>query len=449
MKTRVLSVLALLTFWISVSDAQQTQPQIIVTTKAGPSILDITRGSGTHVARQVPGEPVYLLQVDSGTATAAVQKLTQNPGVAIAELNRSLKLESGPNPTTPSDAQVVQSMAALLDGTTITNFYGTDVLRAYVDQTALQIIGAAKTRSFSTGTGTRIAFIDTGVDADHPALRPWLDPGIDLVGSGSISEFDGISLDLSAWVRGNTTSMVDTRLSFLLKQSMAALLDDGSGQTTPPGFPPAFGHGTLVAGVLHVVAPMARIVPIRAFDAYGNTTIFRLAEAIYRGTDLGVNVLNLSFSTTEVSKTLQNSVIYAQSKGVALVASVGNESRDASGIYPASYPLVCAVAATDFNDRLAAFSNYGSIVSVSAPGSYVVSTVPGGRYAMAWGTSFSAPVVSASVALVASIKPRSIGSQNVASVVNTAVPIDNINPEHVRQLGRGRVYLPNVFSSTQ
>ena len=228
---------------------------------------------------------------------------------------------------------------------------------------------------------------------------------------------------------------------------MAALLDDGSGQTTPPGFPPAFGHGTLVAGVLHAVAPEARIVPIRAFDAYGNTTLFKLAEAIYRASDLGVNVLNMSFSTTEVSMALQQAVIYAQGKGVATVASVGNESQNAAGMYPASYPLVSAVAATDFNDQLAPFSNYGSIVAVCAPGAFVVSTAPGGRYAMAWGTSFSAPIESGAIALVAALNQRWVGSHNSGLVEKTAVPIDYKNPSYVKQLGSGRIYMPNVYSA--
>ena len=449
MRIRVLSALVFMTLWMAVSDAQQTTRQIIITLRAGQSITKVTRDSATHVVRQIPGQSIYLLEVDSGTVTTALEKLIQSPAVVVAESNRAIPLESGSNPATPSDAKVVQSMAALLDGQTITNFYGTDVLKAYVDQTALQIIGAPDTRNISTGTGTRIAFIDTGVDADHPVLRPWLDPGIDLVGNGSISEFDGVSLDLGAWVRGNAASAVDSRLSFLLKQSMAALLDDGSGETTPPGFPPAFGHGTLVAGVLHAVAPLARLVPIRAFDPYGNTTLFKLAEGIYRGADLGVDVLNMSFSSTEVSKTLQQAIIYAHGKGIALVASVGNESRDAGSVYPAAYPLVCAVAATDFNDRLAPFSNYGSIVSISAPGAYVISTAPGGRYAMAWGTSFSAPIVSAAIALVASLGAHSRGSQSTSFVTTGAVPIDDKNPEHVRELGGGRVYLPNVFLSVR
>jgi len=432
---------------LTVSSAQQSTSQIIVSLKLGQSIANVAAAASTHVVRQIPGQSIYLLQLDSGSVSTALQKLVQNPAVAAAELNRSTRLESGSNPASASDAYMNQSMAALLDGQTITNFYGDDVLKAYVDQTALQIIGAPQVRNISAGAGTRIAFIDTGVDADHPALRSWLDPGIDLVGNGSTSEFDGMSPNLSAWVRGATPSQVDSRLSFLLKQSMAALLDDGSGQSTPPGFPLDFGHGTMVAGVLHAVAPLARIVPIRAFDSFGNTTIFKLAEAIYRGSDLGVNVLNMSFSTTEVSQTLQQAITYARGKGVALVASVGNEGRDAAGIYPASYPLVCAVAATDFNDRLAPFSNYGAIVSVSAPGAYLISTVPGGRYAMAWGTSFSAPVVSGAVSLVAAMNPRSVGSQNTAMVINGAVPIDSKNPEYVLQLGRGRVYLPNIFAT--
>src|SRR5262249_624442 len=157
------------------------------------------------------GQPIYLLQVDSGSASVALQKLVQNPGVAVAELNRATRLESASTTATPSDAKLVQDMAALLDGQTITNFYGSDVLKTYVDQTALQTIGAPAVRNISGGAGTRIAFIDTGVDADHPVLRPWLDPGIDLVGAGSVSEFDGMSPDLSAWVRGSNASSLDTR----------------------------------------------------------------------------------------------------------------------------------------------------------------------------------------------------------------------------------------------
>jgi subtilisin family serine protease len=445
LRMRIVSALALVLLAMTLSSAQQTESQVIAYLRNGQPIVKVTRDSSTHVVRQVPGQPIYLLQVDFGTTDGAVEKLRQSPLVAAAEANRPLRLEFGLNPVTRSDARLGQDMAALLDGQTITNFYGTDVLQAYIAQPALQIIGAPDVRNISTGVGTHIGYIDTGVDPDHPVLQPWLDPGIDLVGSGSTSEFDGLAPDLSTWVKGNTGNLIDRWLSFLLKQSMAALLDDGSGQSSPTGFPGAFGHGTLVAGVLHAVAPQARIVPIRAFDAYGNTTLFRIEEAIYRAADAGVDVLNMSFSMLNTSTTFQRTLSYAQSKCVALVASAGNESQNAGGIYPAASGTVSGVASTDFNDRLAPFSNYGAVISVSAPGAYVISTAPAGRYAMAWGTSFSAPIISAAIALVASVNPRAPGTQNAATVISTAVPIDDKNPDYVHQLGHGRVYLPNVF----
>ena len=436
--------LVLIIAWVSVSVAQQSGPEFVVSLKPGQSIAKVTQGTGTRLTRQIPGQSVYLVQANPGNPDTVLQKLINNPSVAVAERNQSFRFDSGSGTLLPADANLVQSMAALLDGQTKMNFYGTDVLNAYVNQTALQIIRLKETRSITTGAGTRVAYIDTGVDSDHPALRPWLDPGIDLVGSGSVSEFDGLSADLSAWVNRNTPTLLDNRLAFVLRQSMAALLDDGSGQTAPD-LPIAFGHGTLVAGVLHVVAPESRIVPVRAFDTNGNTTLFTLAEGIYRASDLGVDVLNMSFSTTTVSETLRRSVLYAQGKGVALVASAGNESGDAAGIFPAAYAQVTGVAATDFDDRLAIFSNYGTGISISAPGAFVVSTAPGGRYAMAWGTSFSAPIVAGSIALVSSVTPRGYSSD--AMVITTADSIDDKNPGYERQLGKGRVDVMNALKT--
>src|SRR5260370_166957 len=96
-------------------------------------------------------------------------------------------------------------------------------------------------------------------------------------------------------------SLLDRRFLFSLNDAMASLLD---GQNASGVFPSAWGHGTLVAGVIHVVAPNARIIPIKAFDAYGHTSMFTIIEGVYQARDLNVDVLNMSFSTSEPSFTL-------------------------------------------------------------------------------------------------------------------------------------------------
>jgi subtilisin family serine protease len=229
-------------------------------------------------------------------------------------------------------------------------------------------------------------------------------------------------------------SLLDERFCFVLDQAMASLLD---GDNRGPEFPSAFGHGTLVAGIIHLVAPETRIVPIRAFDAWGNTTTYSIIEGIYRARDLHVDVLNMSFSIDVDSGVLRKAITDVQAAGIALVASVGNDSTDTAQVYPAAYATVMGVAATDFNDQRAAFSNFGRSVAIAAPGAYVISTAPGGTYAAAWGTSFSAPIISGTLALIAS--GRGFGQALSQTAVTTADFIDNVNPGFEHKLGSGRV----------
>src|SRR5262249_56049317 len=100
------------------------------------------------------------------------------------------------------------------------------------------------------GAGTHIAYIDTGVDFQHPALAPWLDPGVNVWNnSTSASELDGLSQQMASLLDQQMTSLLDNRLVFVLNQVMASLLDGGSPNTgNSPNtltFPPDFGHRTL------------------------------------------------------------------------------------------------------------------------------------------------------------------------------------------------------------
>jgi len=160
-------------------------------------------------------------------------------------------------------------------------------------------------------------------------------------------------------------------------------------------------------------------------------------DGVNRAVDMGVDVINMSFSTTTDSVTLRKAITRAHANGIAVAASAGNDGRDIGDAFPAAYKNVYGVAASDFQDRIASFSNYGKAVSITAPGAYVISTLPGGRYAAAWGTSFSAPLVSGTLALVASEHPH-FHSQ-WAVVLNTADSIDALNPGHEHDLGKGRL----------
>ena len=433
MRSRVFLSVALIPLVMVLLRGGNGGVDIIVKLRNGHSVRELSENYGTRKAGYLANRGIWLIHVDDSTnGQAVLHKIQKEPAVEDAEIDRRVKLTSARLANV--SPELVQDMMALLDGQTMTSFNGTTVLKAYAEQRAMTVIGADQVRKISTGAGTRVAYIDTGVDPMHPALRPWLEPGVDVVNDRSASELDGLSQDMMSLLDQDMMSLLDHKLIFLLNRSLASILNSAAGSCA---FPPAFGHGTLVAGTIHVVAPDARLVPIKAFDAYGYTTMFNLIESVYKAIDLDVDVLNMSFSTMENSDIFRKSLDTAKEEGIAIVASAGNDARDGNGLYPAAYPSVFGIAATDLNDRLASFSNYGTGVSATAPGAYVISTLPGGKYAAVWGTSFSAPVVSGAMALLAS--NRGHGKSSATLVINTADSIDALNPGYEKKLGKGRI----------
>jgi thermitase len=190
------------------------------------------------------------------------------------------------------------------------------------------------------------------------------------------------------WTSSNTAADVS--------QSTAAVVDGNSQYSD-------FGHGTMVAGIIHLVAPTAKILPLKAFHSDGTGYTSDILRAIYYAIMQHANVLNMSFTLPGYSREVASALDLATSSGIISVAAAGNNGQEMP-VYPAALWDVIGVASTDNNNQLSTFSNYGpQFVWLAAPGEGVVTTYPFSTYAAGWGTSFSAPFVSGTAALLLSI----------------------------------------------
>lgn len=274
-----------------------------------------------------------------------------------------------------------------------TSYYGATVWHGYLAQPANQLVRSAKTQSaFNvTGSGTTVAVIDTGVDLTSPVLKNVLVNGYDFTRNISGGSETG---DVHATPNQSqaTTATINQRTVAVLDQRTVAVLDGGPYQ--------AFGHGTMTAGLVHLVAPQAKIMPLKAFQADGTGYDSDILRAIYYAVNNGAKVMNMSFDYTTYSAELATAIKYANSKGVISVASAGNDGKY-TVVYPGGLPGVIDVASTSDNDTQSSFTNYGAPpVWLAAPGEGVMTTYPWGTYAAGWGTSFSTPLVAGTAALM-------------------------------------------------
>jgi membrane-anchored mycosin MYCP len=226
------------------------------------------------------------------------------------------------------------------------------------------------------GSGVRVGVVDTGVDAGHPMLSGHVLPGVDVVNGGGRADTDCV------------------------------------------------GHGTFVAGIIASrdfdgigfsgVAPDATILPIRQADARVEGTIGSLAASIRAAVDAGARVINVSVTAPRPSDLLAEAVRYAAEHDVVVVAAAGNEAQEGNAKrYPAAYPGVIAVGAVGPDGQVSAFSQTDTGVSLVAPGVDVVGPGAGddGLVVGEQGTSFAAPFVTGTVALVRAYRPELTAAQ--------------------------------------
>ena len=199
----------------------------------------------------------------------------------------------------------------------------------------------------ATGAGI-VAIIDTGVDPEHPLLQGSLVPGYDFVNdvAGPASEWGDIDHATVEILDHATVEILDTAaVPVPLNPSTVAILNSAS-TLDPNLLPAAFGHGTMVAGIVHLVAPTAQIMPLKAFHADGTSRAYDIVRAIYYAVDHGARVINMSFSATMASPEIARAINYATDRGVICVASAGNLGQEVV-VYPGGFRNVLGVASTN------------------------------------------------------------------------------------------------------
>ncbi|MCU0917276.1 MAG: S8 family serine peptidase [Planctomycetes bacterium] len=353
-----------------------------------PNRLATRRNRATEAGGRLDLSRVYRVRVDLGSGVSLPQVLAayrSRPDVEFAELNPILSVCLNPND------------------------------RVYPDQWALGKIRVADAWDTCRGSSdVLVAVIDTGVDYNHPDLQGnlWTNdaerdglPGVDDDGNGRVDDIRGYNFIY------NTPDPIDDH-----------------------------GHGTACAGVIAAVGNnstdiagvcwTAQIMPVKILGATGDGTAADAVPAIHYAVANGADIISGSWGGAEDSSLLRDAIAYAHAEGVIVVAAAGNMGSD-TPYYPAAYPNVISVAATDWNDRRWNLSNYGDWVDLAAPGQDIVSllaTLPGrptlpGYVSRLSGTSLATPHVSGTCALLLAANPLLRYEELQRILTTTADPI--------------------------
>lgn len=347
------------------TDPSHVAGQIMVKFRDNAAAAGALRQHGLNEGPAIGDTGARLIKVPAGKELQLVEALGRNPVVEYAEPDQVATAAT-------ADQYFPRQYALQNDGQSFTNTNGDITIAAgKVDAD----VDAVEAWGVTTGTGIKVAVLDSGVDLDHPDINP------KVVGRANFSG--------------------------------AASNDD------------IYGHGTHVSGIVAAthntegvagVCPGCTILAGKVLNDSGVGSTSGVANGISWAVSNGAKVINMSIGV-RASRTLETAVNNAWNKGAVLVAAAGNGSNQTK-IYPGAYPNVIAVGATDSNDAKAAFSTYGaSWVDIAAPGVNVYSTFPNHKFVLGTqnnralgydvgnGTSMSSPIVAATAALVWSTNP--------------------------------------------
>ena len=273
-------------------------------------------------------------------------------------------------------------------------------------QYAETVLGLDQAHLSAQGAGTIVAVVDSGIQlrpAPHPALAASTSAvGADFVDGDSVPDdvADGVDNDRNG------------------------LVDEGA------------GHGTHVAGIIHRVAPLATIMPVRVLDSDGNGSEWNVVRGMLWAADHGADVVNLSLGADGAAGLLQSATQTLVDRGVVVVAAAGNDGGS-HGDFPAASRCAIAVTGTSSTDAVSSFATTGGWVDVGAPAENIASTFPffPTGYATQSGTSMAAAFVAGEAALLRGVDPSLSVGDVMAYVQGTTVPYS----QSPGNSGRGRI----------
>ena len=378
-------------------------------------------------------ERVFKLQFDANADVRQIaQAYSRDPDVEFAQPNYVYAADLAPNDyyyNTDLQAPPIHSWG-----------------QPYPDLWGIKKVNCEQAWDLAQGEGVVVAVIDTGIDHTHPDLAANMWANIDdIPGNGIDDDGNGYVDDVRGWNFCNSTNNP---------------MDDHGHGTHCAGTIAGVGNNTI--GVIGV-APRARIMALKFLDAGGSGTSENGALAMRYAAANGARVLSNSWGADGVTSdpTIESAIDYARSMGCVVVVAGGNSNHDVASASPACYAPAVTVAALDYQDRKAYFSNFGAGVDVSAPGIDILSLragstdmygdgshVVGSIYYRASGTSMACPHVSGAVAEIMSYHPSWTNNQVEEYLTRTCDCVDDVNRDYMGLLGYGRIDVSNALLTT-
>jgi subtilisin family serine protease/subtilisin-like proprotein convertase family protein len=369
-------------------------PRVAHQVERAQQVRDFDRALDQHfeeaaIDRHLGTSGTFLVTSDTATTAQLLAATRQIPGVRFAEPNFVHTLDTLASETKSTSGA---SLASTPNDPDFSDLWG-------LSQPNDADIDAPEAWDISTGSGVIVAVIDTGIDYNHPDLADnvWVNAG-EIPGDGIDNDNNGFVDDIHGW-------------------------DPRNGDGDPMD---GHSHGTHVAGTIAAVgnngtgvvgvAYDAQVMGIKIFDDSGSTTDAAIIEGINYVTEMrlrGENIVvsNNSWGGGPFGQAERAAIEAHNNAGILFAAAAGNDygnNNDSNPHYPSNYnlPGIVSVASSNSSDGASSFTNYGpTTVDLAAPGSDILSTVPGGGYGYKGGTSMATPHVSGVIALINSVAP--------------------------------------------